>query len=176
MFNLFGRKAAPAPKPASENQPKDSAPNPLSSAFDHMEVMARCFEGFMDQGTFVGGLDAAPGFRAQVMPNGMQVWAHRDKRIGVILDKQVLAISVAGVAASSLALLAASVYFKHYHKHEPDWLVRNARYEPQSLAVEMPFGTRYLLHMICKDEPVSTQFDEMFEPGCTLMITVRANS
>lgn len=176
MFNLFRRKTATAPKSGPAANSMKHRANPPSTSFDQMEAIARCIQRFMDHGTFVGGLDAAPGYRSQVMPNGMQVSAHRDKRIGVVLDKAMLGISAAGVMPVDLGMTAASCYFKNYHKHEPNWQIRNAKGEPQVIEAEMPFGLRYVLHLVCKEEQVDTQFDGKNEPGCTLMFTVRPKS
>jgi hypothetical protein len=176
MFNLFGRKPAEPKRPVAAPHGTHAKINPPSNAFDQMEVIGRCIEQFLDHNRFVGGLDAAPGYHAQTMPNGIQVATHRDKRIGVILDKNVFGMSVAGVAAANLACVAASAYFKNYHKHEPNWKILNAPGNPQSMDAEVPFGSRHMLDMTCKDEPVDTQFDGKSEPGATLMITVRPKS
>ncbi len=173
MFNLFGRKPAAPPKPAAAPQSTQSKATPPSNGFDQMEVIGRCIERFMDHNTFVGGLDAAPGFRAQIMPNGIQVASNRDKRIGVFLDKNILGISVAGVTPITLGASSTSVYFKHYHKHEPKWQVRNGPGEPQIMDVDIPFGSHNMIHIECKEQLVDTQFDGKKEPGCTLMFTVQ---
>jgi hypothetical protein len=176
MFSLFSRKPAGPQKPVAAPHGTNAKITPPSNAFDQMEVIGRCIEQFLDHHTFVGSLDAAPGYRAQTMPNGIQVATHRDKRIGVILDKNVFGMSVAGVAAANLAFVAASGYFKNYHKHEPNWQILNAPGDPQSMDAEVPFGSHHMLDMSCKEEPVDTQFDGKNEPGATLMITVLPKS
>lgn len=176
MFNLFGRKPAAPAKPAAAPQGTQSSTNPPSNAFDQMEVMARCIDHVKSHGTFVGGLDAAAGYRVQTMPNGIQVAANRDKKIGVVLDKSIFAMSVAGVRDVELGLIAVSSYFKNYLKQEPKWLFEDPPYVKGPMTAEVPIGTRWIFDLSCDDGAVDTQFDGKNERGCTFTITLRPKS
>ena len=163
MFNLFRRKSAPP-------QPPAAAP---SDSLDQMEVIARCIQQFMDHDTFVGGLNAATGYRMQTLPGGLQLAYHRDLRIGVVLDERMIGIRVAGGTAARLTFVAASTYFEQYHKHKVDWQVEDAPGGQQTFAASMPFGLRNEIEMASSNCPVDTQFDGMNVLGCSMTIVVK---
>jgi hypothetical protein len=176
MLNLFRRQPAakPAAQPAAQPGARPATPAPAQAdMFYLMEVIARAIERFVDHASFAGAFDQAPGFRCQTMPNGIQIAANRDRRVGVVLDTRAMGMEVAQCSMLELAAVAASTYFRNYQKQDPAWKVSEDPGQPRKMTAIIPFGTAFALHLECKGGTVDTQFDRQTEPGASLTMMVK---
>lgn len=133
------------------------------------QVVARLLEGLITQGSFVGALDALPGFESRAMPAGIHCLRHSGQLAGAILTDCSAALHFAqpglGIFAETIAAPVLAAHLGQW----PDWSSEDST----GMTAAIWLTPTLVLDVALAEGPVDPLFIGQTLPGVTLTLALR---